>query len=554
MNNFRSEQYGFEIDLPAGWHCPWSGFIGRLLGLDRHLTFRSCEGFFDLDFGDIPFDQINDGTRAVTTGTLRVYGKDHQWMRYIALGSMALQLPASRQILKSVKATYGGVVDLITNPEFPSALKPGASLVGPVLKTYCLAFDGKIFNFTASLGFGTLADVGEEFESRESTYDRIISSFRLLEPVTSLTVRVDSTPFDEPRENYDAFISYRSSNANCARTIADQLIAAGLNPWFAEYTILVQGRQKFQERTDEGLARSKSGLLLFSDGYTDSWYCMHELEVLRNRLGDSELLGLHPDGMKPAAYNGPTGTISEASCQREALRLIAEKMGWNIERLDHPGRSSPSHLATCFGIPYSLDFSGWRDIRNGDVHAPHDPNQGFVARYPTSRGFLSLNLLHGSLEDEHDPTSYLNEAKSDREMYERAIEWVRGHSDRYAHRLRGVHLVHLGASTHLAITYYSGVAGLWMRKYAIVIPHPVKHHMKLNAMEFVFSFGCSGSFRNLVSLSPIMEDLVQSLRWPDSSETAIRSMLDRANRLTMSGHPDMAKVLESVVSDIQKGA
>jgi hypothetical protein len=394
MKRFRSERYGFEIELPSGWSCPWSGLWGRLLGLDRDLKFKSLEGFFNVEVGSNPFDLINDAIKPITYGDLGVCGKDHQWMRYMIGGDAALRIPASRRIISSMRSAYRDVVGFMSDAEYLSEMGQGPNPMGPVLKTYCLAFDGKIFSFTASLGFGTLAEVSEEFKDRESMYDSIVSSFKLLEPTTSDASGVGSTPFDTTRE-YDAFISYRSSNANFARVIADQLIAVGLNPWFAEYMILLQGRQDFQTRIDAGLARSKYGLIFFSPGYTASMYCMHELKVLKSTLPVERVLAMRLVGMKPDEFD-PIERNLETCSVSEVLRFVAEEMGWSMKPCDRPPRPEQSHRATCFGIPYSLDLAEWRDIKNGDLVAPHNPEQGITAVYPAPKGPLGMNLPRSS--------------------------------------------------------------------------------------------------------------------------------------------------------------
>ncbi|MDQ0290576.1 hypothetical protein J3R75_002683 [Oligosphaera ethanolica] len=39
---------------------------------------------------------------------------------------------------------------------------------------------------------------------------------------------------------YDAFISYRSGDAQVVRNIVEPIMASGLNVWFAEYKIVTQ--------------------------------------------------------------------------------------------------------------------------------------------------------------------------------------------------------------------------------------------------------------------------------------------------------------------------
>lgn len=44
---------------------------------------------------------------------------------------------------------------------------------------------------------------------------------------------------------YDAFITYKSEDADLVRNVADQLIASGIRVWFAEYQVLLQNYDQF---------------------------------------------------------------------------------------------------------------------------------------------------------------------------------------------------------------------------------------------------------------------------------------------------------------------
>ena len=90
--------------------------------------------------------------------------------------------------------------------------------------------------------------------------------------------------------DYDAFVSYKSEDVTVVRAVADGLIAAGARVWFAEYEILLSGRERFQERIDEGIRRSAHGLVFTNDRFVGSPYCRRELDQLLEFAGPERIM------------------------------------------------------------------------------------------------------------------------------------------------------------------------------------------------------------------------------------------------------------------------
>ena len=102
----------------------------------------------------------------------------------------------------------------------------------------------------------------------------------------------DSSPFAAYRDTipsaekvFDVFVSYKSEDSRMARLITNQLIAAGLRPWFAEYMILSDKFEEFQKLIDRGIRHSKRGLALTNDLYVQSKYTRKELKHLLGEGG-----------------------------------------------------------------------------------------------------------------------------------------------------------------------------------------------------------------------------------------------------------------------------
>ncbi len=89
----------------------------------------------------------------------------------------------------------------------------------------------------------------------------------------------ESEQSDDMKPKYDAFVSYKSEDANEVRTIVDSLLANGLNVWFAEYFVLLPKYDDFQALIDSAIDSSHHGILFTNEAWARSLYC--QLEVLR---------------------------------------------------------------------------------------------------------------------------------------------------------------------------------------------------------------------------------------------------------------------------------
>ena len=77
---------------------------------------------------------------------------------------------------------------------------------------------------------------------------------------------------------YDAFISYRSGDAQIVRNVVESMMASGLKVWFAEYEIVIDNYDEFQLHIDQGVKESKCLICFLGKGYFSSDHCLGELE------------------------------------------------------------------------------------------------------------------------------------------------------------------------------------------------------------------------------------------------------------------------------------
>lgn len=94
-----------------------------------------------------------------------------------------------------------------------------------------------------------------------------------------------SSVFNAPPSVFDLFLSYRSTNVSVARRMADELLASGVNVWFAEYFILLEDRDNWQRAVNKGIRSSDYGLVLTNNDWAKSEYTRHELVEMQNTYG-----------------------------------------------------------------------------------------------------------------------------------------------------------------------------------------------------------------------------------------------------------------------------
>ena len=91
---------------------------------------------------------------------------------------------------------------------------------------------------------------------------------------------------DEPRE-FDVFISHASEDKDeVARPMAQALQEAGLRVWFDEFELRIG--DSLRRRIDQGLARSRFGLIVMSKAFFSKGWTNYELDGLVTRAVSGE--------------------------------------------------------------------------------------------------------------------------------------------------------------------------------------------------------------------------------------------------------------------------
>lgn len=310
-------------------------------------------------------------------------------------------------------------------------------------------------------------------------------------------------------KEYDVFVSYRSQDVHTAREVADRLIASGISVWFAEYQILLVGRDRFQDAILDGIRRSRFGLAITNDRYVASAYCRLEMEELLERRGPPQIL--------EARFPAEEGTLRafprlgesphiDAVSTEDILSFLESETGWRIEPGVRLEEGDGRHIqGRCPAGPYVLDATGWDVVERGGESVGGDTIKGPVLRYAGGRHPIFVNLYAG--RESAPQARRQDRTADDREMYDELLAYLPHHVGRLGADVRGVHLLFHGGLSQMAVTYR--LAGYWTRKHSVILPHPATG----DPTEFVFTFGFFGPYREYCRHAHLMDRLVTTLQW-----------------------------------------
>lgn len=95
------------------------------------------------------------------------------------------------------------------------------------------------------------------------------------------------SPRSAQSPRWDVFISYRATDSNAVRRVADSMIRQGYRPWFAEYEIPPgewSDTEAIAQRLAEAVAGSRYFLVFTNDLWAGSKWCNEEMRVILHRL------------------------------------------------------------------------------------------------------------------------------------------------------------------------------------------------------------------------------------------------------------------------------
>ena len=184
----------------------------------------------------------------------------------------------------------------------------------------------------------------------------------------------------------DLFISHASEDKeNFIRPLANALIAEGVDVWFDEFELQIG--DSLRQKIDEGLRRSRYGLVVFSPTFFEKHWTQYEMDglIARQMAGERVILPVwHRLTRDEIARQSPSLTdIISLNSSNDSVEVIASKVAAVVKR-STSRRPSPrpatqsGDVARAFGVfyiaavgtaepppgPIEKDPMGW--IRNTD--------------------------------------------------------------------------------------------------------------------------------------------------------------------------------------------
>lgn len=335
---------------------------------------------------------------------------------------------------------------------------------------------------------------------------------------------------------YDVFISYKSSNSSEVRAVAEKLIAKGIQVWFAEYQVLLENYENFQDAIDAGIDASRYALLFTNNEWVDSKYCRMEYERARSRLAPSHILEVRMPPEEKTYLTYPELQQGRSMVWGDDVEAVVEFIGESTDLdVSRPTRSLDELLATIatdsrrttrFGISLQMGQFGreLRRARRGNGGEQYFLEAPLSDEYMLYAGVF-INLF-GRAIDEVVENIYAPYNKfydpftdfADREDYmfyrQFALPWLK----KYDFQEGGLHLFVWQQRSGMALTYRSTNGCAWYRRYVATLVPQKGDNLGEVSVEFVLERRDSRSkqpieLATLCEFTPYFECLVATLEW-----------------------------------------
>ena len=337
------------------------------------------------------------------------------------------------------------------------------------------------------------------------------------------------------------FLSYKVQTGATARLLAAWFKVNGIEVWFAEEQIPSQ--EQFAESYIEnaiirGIEESTHYLLLTNSLYAHSPWCQKEFDKIKElgRLtsqSSAEICLPHDSIVDEKLWTNNSTLPRFLADSLELIDLdkvdefLREQCRWPLPRqmkklLHPPITATRPYSFPILGLTMNVD--GWVPEQQEISRGQEDflMSQSYVREI---QGRLRLHVLSSRYPRNAWPGASSDNSESEESeditLRKGALEML----DRYqknfpsdmstATEIHAVHLIFLGNRSHFGFTYsinHPALGKLVARKYILVAWDPATafHY------EIVLTFYVYGPLGRLVSLSPLMDSTVQSLRFSES--------------------------------------
>ncbi len=333
------------------------------------------------------------------------------------------------------------------------------------------------------------------------------------------------------------FISYKSEDVNLVRGVAERMMALGVDVWFAEYRILPENYEQFEEILGKGLREATHAIVFTNRRWSESTWCRFEIKRLLDRIRDkSNIIEIcipkekEPHQKFPAlsAYRSILFFGNHLCPKDDELDNLVVTLCTHIG-LSRPARwgsiiSGKKHFFTRYGVELDTGPLQPSASRSWDAMV-HDPTSFY--RSATFMGKISgievtLNCHVWPFDSVRHLSITQEQANDDRAVYTAYLKyagnWLKYERIRLSANFRaeGLHLVFIGGSSQFAITYcaieLSDHKALWERRYTISLSNPERD--LCGEANLVFAAKLKGNrqqqLKQICHLGPYLDSIARS--------------------------------------------
>lgn len=334
------------------------------------------------------------------------------------------------------------------------------------------------------------------------------------------------------------FVSYKSEDANLVRGVAERMTANGVSLWFAEYEVLPETYERFQEAIDEGIQNASHGLIFTNARWADSEYCRYEMAHLLERIPPGKITEVcipkesEPGEIFPllaesrrVVFEGNHVDPQDPELDK-LVREISTELDLDGSQIHPPVTSGDRISLQGFGVEFDpgpflfsptrtqqLQTVQTRALRTAVFRAPMDGVDVNLDLHvwPLDTAVGGLSVPQGGQGDDRQVyTAYRKYAR----------DWLRSESQKRgeAWEAKGLHLIFIDGRSHLGLTYVTGrftrEEALWERRYVISLPS--EGDERQGEAGLVFAARMRGDpeaqLRRFCRLTPQMDTIARSFR------------------------------------------
>ena len=343
-------------------------------------------------------------------------------------------------------------------------------------------------------------------------------------------------------KKYDIFISYKTTNANEAREIAEFLIGNGLSVCFAEYEIPLESWEDINtinEFIDKSIKSSLHALVLANDEWTRSDFCKKEINNILAVIPINDIAVIHiplEEGYMSIPNLDDAKQMEHRGEIIEIMDFIND-LEWFSEPLEYRFLS-PTLVNNSLPIKYIYGVS----VKTGPI-APYylwpihirSYGQGGCYHYMDR---IEDQIIHISIMiyPYNTPlTNYVENHHYDQndqiQTYRAAIGYAKEWTGNSNQEVKGVHIFFANNKSHFALTAINegkiGDKSVWVRRYAILLENGKRAPVEADVVFYcnLHSEDEHVAIQKLSRLTPYFDAVVHSLNFSHSRNLISESIL-----------------------------